>query len=342
MKILFIGVNKGGSKQTYNAIKKTYSQTKFLDTSKILNNFYYKIFYHISSIFFDHIITNFYKKKIIKFYDVIFFFNVEFINEDSLKIVKKYSKKTYYYCADNPFVKRDKQKWTLVKRIISKFDLIIFHQKNRENYVKKYKIKKYITIIPPYFKDIQQTSKKKITKKNIVFVGTWFPERGKFFYELKKKGFIVDIYGSQWDKDKKYYEYLKQNIYLKDLNQREYTKIINKYKIALGLLSKENKDDITRRCIEIPATGTLLCAKRTHTLKKILIENKEAIYFNHPNECIKNCTKLIKNSKLLIKITRNGQKKIIKVLKPEAERIFKKLLDTSYLDKNTNKFLYKF
>ena len=63
MKILFIGVNKGGSKQTYNAIKKTYSQTKFLDTSKILNNFYYKIFYHISPIFFDHIITNFYKKK---------------------------------------------------------------------------------------------------------------------------------------------------------------------------------------------------------------------------------------------------------------------------------------
>ena len=39
MKILFIGVNKGGSKQTYNAIKKTYSQTKFLDIS---NTVYFK------------------------------------------------------------------------------------------------------------------------------------------------------------------------------------------------------------------------------------------------------------------------------------------------------------
>ncbi len=73
MKILFIGVNRGNSKNTYNAIKKCYPQTEFLDTSKILNNFYYKIFYHISPYFFNQTVINFYKTKITKFYDLTFF-----------------------------------------------------------------------------------------------------------------------------------------------------------------------------------------------------------------------------------------------------------------------------
>ena len=342
MKILFIGKNKGGSKNTYNVIKKIYPQTTFLDISKILGRFYYIIFYHISPIFFNRIISNFYKKKITKFYDLVFFFNVELINDDSLKLISKYSKRTYFYCADNPFVNRDKQRWSLIKKIISKFNLVIFHQKNRENYVKNYKIKRFITIIPPYFKNIQLINKKKTNKRDIAFIGTWFPERGKFFYELKKKGFNVDIYGPQWDKDKKYYKYLKKNINLKEMSQREVAKTISKYKIALGLLSKGNKDEITRRCIEIPATGTMLCSERTVTIKKILIENKEAIYFSNPNECIRKCNNLLNNPRLCIKIAANGHKKIVKVLRPEAERIFKKIIDPSYIEKNINKFLYKF
>ena len=221
MKILFIGVNKGNSKNSYEAIKKSYPQVEFLDAGKILSNFNYKIFYHISPYFFDQTISNFYKTKITKFYDLIFFFNVEFINEDSLKLIKKHSKRTYFYCADNPFVKRDKQRWNLVKKIISKFDLIIFHQKNREKYVKKFKIKRFITILPPYFKNIQFINKIKARKKDIVFVGTWFPERGKFFYELKKKGLNVDIYGARWDRDIRYYKHIKSNISLKFLGQKK-------------------------------------------------------------------------------------------------------------------------
>ena len=32
------------------------------------------------------------------------------------ELIKKHSKRTYFYCADNPFVKRDKQRWNLVKK----------------------------------------------------------------------------------------------------------------------------------------------------------------------------------------------------------------------------------
>ena len=343
MKILFVGANKGNSKNTFKSLKRIYPKTKILDTSRILGKIQYKIFYHASPSFFNSSINNFYKSNITNHYDLIFFMNVEYINEQSLKTIKEYSNKTLFYCADNPFVSRDKYRWALVKNIISKFDTVLFHQRSREKYVKKYKIKNYLTILPPYFKNIQQINSNNFKKKkNIVFVGTWFPERGKFFYELKKKGLEVDIYGLGWNKDKKYYKYLSKNIVLKFLSQKQVATTISKYKIAIGLLSKENYDDITRRTIEIPATGTLLCSERTSTIKKILTENKEAIFFDDTNECTHKCKYLLNNLKVLFDITKNGNKKITKILRPEADRVFKKVINISYFKKNNNKFIYKF
>ena len=129
---------------------------------------------------------------------------------------------------------------------------------------------------------------------------------------------------------------------MKFWSQKQVAKTISKYKIAIGLLSKGNNDDITRRTIEIPASGTLLCSERTPTIKKILKENKEAIYFNDANECVQNCRYLLNNLNMLNNITKNGKKKITKILRPEAERIFKKVLNQSFLKKNKNKFIYKF
>lgn len=343
MKILYVGVKSGNSKNNFKSLKKIYPKTKILDTSCILNRLEYAIFYHIAPNLFNNQINNFYKKNITEFYDIIFFMNEQYINEQSLETIKQYCNKTLFLCADNPFVSRDKYRWTFVKKIISKFDLVLFQARNRQKYVKKFKIKNYLTILPPYYKNIHQLKKKiNSKKKNIVFVGSWFPERGKFFSELKQNGLEVDIYGLGWNKDKKYYKYLSGNIMNKYLSQKQVATTISKYKIAIGLLSKGNDDDITRRTIEIPATGTLLCSERTSTIKKILIENKEAIYFDNTNECVKKCNDLLNNTNKLLNITRNGNNKITKILRPEAERVFKKVIKKSNYKKNTNKFIYKF
>ena len=340
MKILFIGKNYGHSKLNYKAIKSLHPKTTFLDSSKIIKGIYYHIFYHLMPSLFNNIITNFYKNNITQKYDLIFFSNVEFINHEVIKKLRKKTNNIYFYCSDNPFVNRDKKKWELIKSVISKFDLMIFHQKSREKYIKKFKIKKYVIIIPPYYKDLQFNNyKKKTNKRNICFVGTWFPERGKFFYELKKLGLEFNIYGPRWDKDKKYYKYLKDNITLKRLSINECAKIVSTYKIGISLLSKDNNDDITHRCIEIPAIGSLLCCQRTKTMKKILIENKEAIYFDTPKECFNQCKKLVNNEKRLNKISKNGNHKITKILRPEARRVFKSVLNPQLLK---NQFLYKF
>ena len=45
---------------------------------------------------------------------------------------------------------------------------------------------------------------------------------------------------------------------------------------------KKNLDTITARSIEIPAIGTFLCSKRTKSMEKIFIENKEGTFNADP------------------------------------------------------------
>ena len=224
----------------------------------------------------------------------------------------------------------------------------MFQQKSRLKFAKKHGLKKYISVIPQYFKNTisknrLNTNLKQKYKQDIVFVGTWFPERGRFFYKLKKLGLNFKIYGTLWDKDKLHYNYLKKNIVLENLSIDKYSKIIQSAKIALCLLSKENFDDITRRCIEIPALGTLLCSESTQSLKNLLKDKIEAVYFNNVNDCFKICTKLLKNNNLIKKISKQGNNKIIKTLKPESTNILKKIISVVFKnDKITNKFIYRF
>ena len=341
MKILFIGGNSGNSKLAYQAINKIYRKTELLAVDNLLTKIEYAIFYHLFPSLFNYKINLFFKKKIKKKYDLFFFYNCEFINENLITKIKQSNSKAYFYCADNPFLPRDKQRWQLIKKVINKFDLVIFQQKNREKYVKKFKISKYVTILPPYFKGVHVRHNVR-PKKNVIFLGTWYPERGKFFYELIKLGLKVDIYGSHWQKDKKYYELIKQHIHLKNYQAHELSKIISNYKIGIALYAKDNDDDFSNRSIEIPAIGSLICSERSQALEKVLIENKEAVYFNTVKDCFNKCSHLLNNIKTIHKIRKSGQKKILNILKPEGERVFKKILSKNFIKKYNKKFIINY
>lgn len=339
MKILFIGENKGNSIYTYFTFKKLNSTTKFINTTNILSKLNYHLFCKFNPNIFKFKIKRYFINKLSnKKYDLIFIFNCEFISDEVLQILKSCSKKIYFVCLDNPFLKRDFKRWNLLLEVINKFDLVIFQQKNREKFAKRFHIKNFITILPPFFKEIQKPLKKN-PKLDVVFIGTWFPERGFFFYELKKRGLNVDIYGPRWDRDIKYYRFLKKNIHLKHYSLSKIPKILNKYKIAIALYSKGNNDDISNRSIEIPISGTVICSEKSKTLEKILIKNKEAIYFKNANECKINCIKLLKNPKKIKKISFNSKNKLINKYNPESEYVYDKIINYDYLKIKKEKFV---
>ena len=195
---------------------------------------------------------------------------------------------------------------------------------------KKYGLKNWLLVWPPYQKNIHtkqkvSNSEKKKYSNEVIFIGTWFPERGIFFKKIISLGLNIRIFGTRWNKDPNYY-IMKNNITLGHVRNKKYAKLIQGSKISICIPSKGNFDGITKRSTEIPAIGSMLCATRTYEHKKLYLENKEAIFFKDVYECYNKCKTYLKNKDKIKKITVNGNKKVTKILKIDFESTIKKIL----------------
>ena len=94
--------------------------------------------------------------------------------------------------------------------------------------------------------------------------------------------------------------------------KQDYVKAIQGSKISLGLISKLNRDQSTRRSVEIPYAGGLFCAERTEKHLSMFEENKEAVFWSTKEECLNICNKLLSNVILRNKIREAGRKRVIK------------------------------
>src|SRR6056300_407396 len=141
MKILYVGDSSKNcySLYQYSILKKKFKETKLIDFKKI--NFFFSLInrlsWHINFSIFDHIIHFYLKNKINENYDLTYIHNEHVLGFKWINFLKKISKKTIFYCPDNPFKLRDNQRWYLLKPNLKLFDLIIFMQKNRLKYAKK-------------------------------------------------------------------------------------------------------------------------------------------------------------------------------------------------------------
>ena len=336
MNILFIGPNSISSKHKFITLKKIYKNVDIIDGYKafVLNKVSQKIFWHISSKIFAPMINNFILGKINKFYDLIFVDSGELIGEELIINLKKKTKKIVYYCNDNPFVSRDKQRWKLSLGSLKYYDLVVFHNQSRIKPSKKYGVKRHLLVLPSYQKKVHCPQKLPVNLKKkyiheVIFIGTWEKERGVFFKKIIELGLNIKIYGTGWEKDKNY-SFLKQYIKLGHIKDPYYSRLIYCSKIAICLTNVGNRDNITKRSIEIPAIGTLMCANKTAAHKKIFVENKEAVFFNNVNECYKKCNKLLSDSKKIKRIAKLGHIKVTKTLKTDFETVIKKIVKKTF------------
>ena len=342
MKILVIGKGSENVISKIKSLREMKHKVDFLKTNKIFpfHKFVNKLFYIFKLSILDFFIENFYKKKISKYYDLIFIYNSPYINKKSIYYLKKLSKKIIFYCADNPFKKRDKNMWQSFLATKNLYSLIVFQQPKRAYYAEKNNIKNYIIVPPSVNTDFFNNSSKVSNYKfDISFVGTWFPERGKFFYDLHKKGLKFKIFGNRWNKDKIFYKFIKKKIELGHLNFKRYKKIISQTKINVCLFSKGNDDDITERCTEITSSGGLLFCEDSKTMKKMYQKNKDVIFFKTVDEFYDLYKKYHKNNRLIKWISNNGRNKTLS-LNLDEKKVLKKIIDLTFNLKNSNKKIY--
>jgi hypothetical protein len=220
------------------------------------------------------------------------------------------------YNNDDPFGGRDGQRWQVYLKSVPDYDLVVVMRNfnvaearslGAKNVLRVFMSADEIAHAPRPLSAEDRTR----WGSEVVFVGTWLPERGPFLLDLVKRGVPLAIYGDRWFKAAEWPR-LKEfwrgpGLYAAD----DYAKAIQCAKICLGLLSKGNRDLHTRRSIEVPYLGSLFLGERTSEHQGLYKEDEEAMFWSDADECAEKCKALLADDKRRNRIAAAGHARCI-------------------------------
>lgn len=266
--------------------------------------------------------NNLFIKELKKFKpDILILWRTTTILPKTIGIIKKEypNIRIILYHNDNPYTGLlNRFKYRHYLNSICHADISAIYRPSDFNDIKKFKPKKIKLLKPNYTSYLHKPKKDKKTI-DVIFIGHFTIDREKILDILYEKKIIFEVYGPGWSKLKNKKKW-SHNIKIKKLFGKKYANKISQSKIALGFLSKKNKDVYTRRCFEITACKTMLIAPKTKELKKIYKENYEAVFWNNENEIANKIIKYLEDNKKLNRITIAGYNRIRKNAHDEISR----------------------
>jgi len=199
------------------------------------------------------------------------------------------------YMTDNPFQKRDHRKWDLYRKCLPLQDLTVYPR--IENVAEARQaganevMRVYFSYDPVVHAPTPGVAREK--EHDVIFVGSWMPERGPFALEMLRRGLSLRIVGDGWPRSPEWAS-LKSHWLGGSVYGRAYVEAIESAYIAIGLLSKGNRDLHTQRSVEVPFIGSAaFCAERTTEHMEMYSDGVEAVFWDSPEECAEVCHKLL-------------------------------------------------
>jgi len=311
--ILFLGADGGNALKRGNALRRLGHDVTQLDPASLFpfRDFVGRLIYYTGA----SLIESYLKKKITPLinkrrFDVVFVDNGEFIGSNVMSVLRKVSDIIINYNNDDPFGTRDKKKWRLYLKAVPHYDLLAVVR--AVNVAEAYALGAR-KVLQVFMAVDELDGPRAITPQDrlrfshdVLFIGTWMPERGPFLRGLMQAGVPLAIYGNSWQKAPEW-PTLQPAWRGPAIYGDDYLKAIQLAKISLGLLSKGNRDLHTTRTFEIPYCGGLLCAERTSEHLQLYQEDVEAVYWSNVDECIEKCQKLLSDEKLRADIAEKGR-----------------------------------
>jgi spore maturation protein CgeB len=247
--------------------------------------------------------------------DLIFLYRPNLISATAVKAIKQALPASMVVCYNNddPFSELyPGYTWATFKRAIPAYDLVFSYRPgNVENYYLAGARK--VKMLPPWYdpelshpvsldqQEVQTYS------SDIVFIGHYEADgRIDIIRRLVKEGHKVSLYGPEWNKHIVNDPELSSFYPVRYLHGEEYNKALCGSRMALVLYSSLNNDVYTRRCFEIPATGTLMIAQRNSIMEKLYTEDEEAVYFDSMDDLCEKVRQLLDDREKADKIAAAG------------------------------------
>ncbi len=249
-------------------------------------------------------------------FDLCYVDGGELVTPKVISMLRNYSKKIINYNIDDPFGCRDGRRYNAYRKSQPYYDLSVVMRNINVQEAKNLGAKNVLRVFMSA-DEVTHAPRKvtaedhKIWDSDVLFLGTWFPERGSFLVQLIQLGIPLTIRGANWHKAPEW-PLLKSHWKGGNITGDDYAKAIQCAKVNLGLLSKENRDLHTTRSLEIPALGGLLCAERTSEHLEMYIEGKEALFWQDAEECAEMCRLALNDEKQRVKIAKAGHQRVKK------------------------------
>lgn len=148
---------------------------------------------------------------------------------------------------------------------------------------------------------------------DVIFIGHYEDDgRDLIIENIIRAGYSVKVFGPPhgWERVFSQSKILKDLLPVYPLLGSEYNTALNKAKIALCFFSKLNEDTFTRRCFEIPASGTVLLSESSYELSNIFVNGEEVFLFKSSSECLNMVKYLLDNDGIRSQVSLRGQRRV--------------------------------
>ena len=215
-------------------------------------------------------------------YDLIWIEKGVFIKETTIKQLKKVTEKLVHFTPDPAFLYHKSNHFNKGLKhydfcvTTKNFEIDIYRNKGAKNVI-------YCT--QGYDENIHKPMVPFESKiYDLCFIGHYESEREDILTQLLNEGYSIALAGIKWN------NFVKEKSNHKNLHYfgehvagDEYSLLIGKSKLGLGLLSKWIPEKHTTRTLEIPACGTLLVTEKNEETAAFF-EDEDVIFFKEQKD----------------------------------------------------------
>jgi hypothetical protein len=243
-------------------------------------------------------------------YDFCYVDGGELVTPRVIELLRRYAPKIINYNIDDPLGDRDGGKSKAYRSSVPFYDLCVVMRPINVTEAKSLGARNVMRVFRSsdeiaHAARTLTSEDRKQWQADVLFLGTWFPERGPFMVELLKHNVPLTLRGPNWHKAPEW-PVLKSVWRGGQLVGDEYAKAIQCAKVNLGLLSKGNRDLHTTRSLEITSLGALFCGERTSEHLEMYVEGKEALFWSSAEECATVCRQILNDEPLRQQIAAAG------------------------------------
>ena len=206
--ILYLGVTNGTSLDRASALRRLGYQVKHVNLLDLMP--WTRLVWRVTWKLGGHLLSPWILRKLPSVlmdthFDVCFVDSGEWVTPRVIALLREHARKIVNYNIDDPLGMRDVKRFIAYRRSLKYYDLCaVVRAENvaearalgARDVLRVYRSADEVSHAPRPLDDADRKS----WQSEVMFLGTWFPERGPFLLELTRLGVPLTIRGANWNK----------------------------------------------------------------------------------------------------------------------------------------------